>query len=78
MLNPKMEFKPIPSEPAHRPERDDTRAPHSGQVSCVICGSPVSLEDCKFDERGNPVHDRCYLDQLSRPNSDTSKPKSQN
>ena len=28
---------------------------------CWICGKPVSLENCKVDEQGLPVHGECYL-----------------
>jgi hypothetical protein len=27
---------------------------------CSICGKPVSLQDCKVDEQGKPVHGTCY------------------
>jgi hypothetical protein len=27
---------------------------------CWLCGCSVSLEDCKIDERGFPVHEKCY------------------
>ena len=27
---------------------------------CWICGRPVSLENSKTDEYGNPVHSDCY------------------
>jgi hypothetical protein len=45
----------------------------------VICGSAVSLEECKLDERGDPVHDHCYFNSLSSQNhSDPNKPKPRN
>ena len=28
---------------------------------CYICGDSVPLEDCKTDENGNAVHEKCYL-----------------
>jgi hypothetical protein len=28
---------------------------------CWICGKAVTLEECKVDEYGMPVHDECYL-----------------
>ena len=28
---------------------------------CWICGKPVSLENCKVDEQGFPVHGECYV-----------------
>jgi len=30
------------------------------QYLCSICFQPISLEDCKSDERGRPVHENCY------------------
>jgi hypothetical protein len=30
-------------------------------AACAVCGKPVSLEDCKVDERGDSVHEECYL-----------------
>jgi hypothetical protein len=27
---------------------------------CVICEQPCSLEECKIDEVGNAVHEKCY------------------
>ena len=32
---------------------------------CSICSKPVSLEDCKVDERGNAVHGTCYAAKLN-------------
>jgi hypothetical protein len=32
---------------------------------CCICGMPVRLESCKFDERGQPVHEDCYVAKLT-------------
>jgi hypothetical protein len=31
---------------------------------CAICGKPVSLETCKFDENGNAVHEDCYVGRV--------------
>ena len=31
---------------------------------CCMCGMPVKLESCKFDERGQPVHEDCYVAKL--------------
>jgi hypothetical protein len=31
---------------------------------CAVCGKPVSLEDCKIDERGHPVHEECYVARM--------------
>jgi len=32
---------------------------------CCICGMPVQLSSCKFDERGQPVHEDCYVVKLA-------------
>jgi hypothetical protein len=49
------------------------------QIACVICGSPVSLENCKFNEEGKPVHEDCYFKSLSGArHSRESRPKSKN
>jgi hypothetical protein len=31
---------------------------------CCICAMPVQLSSCKFDERGQPVHEDCYVANL--------------
>lgn len=28
---------------------------------CWICGSEISLEQCKIDEHGRAVHAECYM-----------------
>ena len=34
----------------------------SGQTPlCLICNAPVPLETAKTDERGNAIHEECYL-----------------
>ena len=32
---------------------------------CWICGGSVSLEDCKIDEHGSPVHEQCYAARVA-------------
>ena len=32
---------------------------------CWICGRAVSLEACKIDEQGNPVHEQCYVAKVA-------------
>lgn len=32
---------------------------------CDVCGRAVSLEYCKTDERGDAVHEECYLRKLA-------------
>jgi hypothetical protein len=36
-----------------------------GIFICWICGKRVSLEDCKIDELGKPVHEECYVAKLA-------------
>jgi hypothetical protein len=32
---------------------------------CDVCGRTVSLEYCNTDERGDAVHEECYLRKLA-------------
>lgn len=41
---------------------DPSRASH--EVICPICRKPVRLEDCKTDEDGQAVHERCYASRV--------------
>jgi hypothetical protein len=34
--------------------------------TCWICGRAVSLEECKIDEYGQAVHERCCVARLAR------------
>jgi len=36
-------------------------------VACAICGLRVELEECKVDENGDAVHDKCYLASMMAP-----------
>jgi hypothetical protein len=36
-------------------------------VACAICGLRVELEQCKIDEHGDAVHDKCYLASMMAP-----------
>ena len=35
-------------------------------VNCAFCKEPVSLTDCKVDDRGLPVHEHCYAAVLNQ------------
>ena len=35
-----------------------------GQL-CWLCGTRVSLEDCKIDEHGEAVQEKCYVSKLA-------------
>ena len=73
MHHRKTDLREVPLERPSEPERDGAGSRHSGQVYCVICRSLVSLERCKLNEHGDPVHDHCYFDSVSS----SDKPKSQ-
>lgn len=30
-------------------------------IACWLCGKAVKLEECKIDEHGLSVHEKCYL-----------------
>lgn len=32
---------------------------------CLICREPVSLEHSKTDERGQAIHEECYVSKLT-------------
>ena len=47
----------------------------SKPLACWICGKTVNLNDCKTDERGQPVHEECYVARLTMQSScGSSKP----
>jgi hypothetical protein len=43
------------------------------QVICNICNQSASLENCKTDELGQPVHEGCYVSRLTKKKIPTSK-----
>lgn len=42
-------------------------APMATFVPCQLCRQPVTLENARIDERGQPVHEQCYLAALKTP-----------
>ena len=34
------------------------------QPECVICKSSVNLEECKADEKGQAIHEECYVSKI--------------
>jgi hypothetical protein len=43
--------------------------PYLGQrrfFLCKICRQAVRIETCNTDEKGQPVHEQCYLDAVSQ------------
>jgi hypothetical protein len=51
----------------------DARMSGSKTLTCWICGKPVPIETCKFDERGKPVHEDCAVVK-TRFDTGTRKP----
>lgn len=41
---------------------------------CSICFKGISLEDCKIDEDGRPVHEKCYAERMLHRSTSTGKP----
>ena len=39
--------------------------------TCWICGKTTSLEQCKIDESGLPVHGECYVAKIMAHNLET-------
>ena len=37
---------------------------NESEPMCAMCGKPIMLESAKTDERGNPVHEACYLQKV--------------
>jgi len=46
-------------------------------VVCELCKKPVLLEKTRIDERGKPVHERCYVQSIraSKPMRPAESPK---
>jgi hypothetical protein len=44
----------------------DTSVHPAWTPACAVCDRPVTLETCKVDEHGRPVHDECYC-RTTRP-----------
>jgi hypothetical protein len=40
---------------------------------CAICRQPVELEQCKTDERGNAVHEKCYTEKVGQNSQPETK-----
>jgi hypothetical protein len=52
-----------------RTERDSGRA-HAPDPLCRVCQEPAAFEECKVDENGKVVHERCYVRELLQNASD--------
>jgi hypothetical protein len=52
----------------HSSEFPDPPNPlHRSFFLCSICHQAVPIDTCKTNERGQPVHEECYLGALSKP-----------
>jgi len=59
----KTHFEQVPVAVAKKVAGQDSA---SRPVPCVICQTPVRLEDCKIDHDGAAVHEKCYVAKVSR------------
>jgi hypothetical protein len=46
-----------------------------GSFLCSICFQSVSLEDCKIDEDGRPVHENCHEAKVLYAESSGKNPR---
>ncbi len=44
------------------------------QRYCWMCGTAISLEECKLDEKGLPVHEDCYVARVVLNDHDRTLP----
>ncbi len=49
----------------HSSPAPDSHTPAQQFFICKICRQAIAIETCKTDERGQPVHEACYLDRLN-------------
>jgi hypothetical protein len=56
----KTSFDQVPIEIARR-----ASMARNGLAFCAVCGNSMALEDCKTDERGQAVHQKCYFTRLT-------------
>ncbi len=66
MAESKTRFEQVPLAVVKEVAEEDVVFPRLHRVVCAICGKPIDLIHCKTDERGNAVHDTCYLMKMSR------------
>jgi hypothetical protein len=64
MAKTKTHYEQVPVTLAKEIIARQLEAPRAFLVTCGICGTPVELEDCKIDERGDAVHEKCYVSGL--------------
>lgn len=76
MTKQKTYFEQVPVAVAKQLVWKQSERPGAFLVSCRICGIPVGLEDCKVDERGGAVHEKCYVSGLARNRSSKHQSRS--
>ena len=59
-------FEQVPVAVAKQVAQAESQSPRR-MVACAICGLRVELEQCKIDEHGDAVHDKCYLASMIAP-----------
>ena len=60
----KTSFEQVPVEFALKVAEREMMAATAMPTSCAVCGNPVDLENCKTDERGKAVHQKCYVARI--------------
>ena len=60
-------FEQVPVAVAKQVAQAEARLSRGRMIACAICGLRVGLEECKIDEHGNAVHDKCYLASMISP-----------
>ncbi|HZW94973.1 MAG TPA: hypothetical protein VFF64_18640 [Candidatus Eremiobacteraceae bacterium] len=41
-------------------------SPTQSEPICWICGKPCTLEECRVDADGHPMHEHCYVAALKQ------------
>jgi hypothetical protein len=60
-------FEQVPIAVAKQVAQAEAQLCGGRMIACVICGLRVELEQCKIDEHGDAVHDKCYLASMIAP-----------
>ena len=64
MVKTKTHFEQVPVAQVKKALEKQDRTVGASSVLCAICNAPVTLEHCKIDEDGGPVHDACYTKKV--------------
>lgn len=65
MRKAKTHFEMVPVAIAKQVGRATAGSAAGGPVLCAICETQVLLEQCKINENGEAVHDRCYVAKVA-------------